>query len=235
MVFIVLLRCLITSRGGIKIAFDYLIIFLFGVLFFFFTSLIWNNIIGRGRTGGGMLGSPVIPARHTVALWTAITGARWQAADEVLPSSSIWLSGKRNRRPHQSRWSCPWLPSRGEAADGLSGLLCPHLNYVFFRHMALSVHKPLYCWWSPLSHAPPRTALWSNIQNVYFPLPTPKAPQKPQLTRTQKEEQKGCSCEFKAISPNVVLAKTCPTFSRSCVFMNSWLINRFFWLLSSLV
>lgn len=34
--------------------------------------------------------------------------------------------------------------SRGEAADGLSGLLCPCLNYVFFRYTPLRVRKSLY-------------------------------------------------------------------------------------------
>lgn len=90
--FFVHLRCLITTRAGIKSVFDG---FTFG-----FVALIYQE----GERGRRDAGIPVIPARRATAPWTAITGAQQQAVDKGFPSSSIWLPGKGSRQPHGSYW-----------------------------------------------------------------------------------------------------------------------------------
>ena len=57
-------------------------------------------------------GIAFIPACPTTVLWTAITGPRHQAVEEILPSNSIWLFGKLNGQWPWWLWSCLWVCHR---------------------------------------------------------------------------------------------------------------------------
>lgn len=102
--------------------------------------------------------------------------------------------------------------SRGEAADGPSGLLHPCLSYVCF--WCKKVQKSPYR--SPLLVVSTRSCSSMRcitVKRVYFPVPAPKVPQiEPRLTPMQKDDQNQSSCEFKAATQDAVLAKTCLTF-----------------------
>lgn len=201
--FFVLLRCLITTRGGIKSVFDG------------FIALIYQE----GERWWWDAAIPVIPARHTTTPWTAITGAQQQAVDKGFPSSSIWLPGKQSRQPHGSHRSRPWLWHTGKGLGDCLG--CSVLVSVRFAFDGTWISLPKACCWYLLSPVLPRAFCCHQTTISKF-LKWKFGPHKPHLSPTQKDDPKVCTCGFKDEPRDAALAKTCLMFNRA-VFL--WIFS----------
>lgn len=81
-------------------------------------------------------GIAFIQACPTTLVWTAITGPRHQAVEEILPSNSIWLFGKLNRQLPWWLWSCLWVCHRVrllmECLDSHFLFISPSFSYTIF-------------------------------------------------------------------------------------------------------